>query len=150
VAITNAKVRQVRHAFHQQRAGLRVQLGRRLVGEHQGRPSRDRCRERQPLLLAAGQLLGPVVDAIAEAQHPEQLERGLRIVAAAHAPRERHVLRRGQVRDQVVRRPLEDVADPFAPDPPALRARHRRDVGTPDPDLTRRGRVDAGQDAQER
>ena len=54
---------------------VRVQLAGGLVGEQQVGPVRERGAERDPLLLAAGEARGPVVEPVAEADSLEQPRR---------------------------------------------------------------------------
>ena len=54
-------------------ARVRVELAGRLVGEEEARVVRQRARDRDALLLAAGQLVRAVVGALAEADEVEQL-----------------------------------------------------------------------------
>ena len=65
-------VAQAEHRPHQPLPGLTVQLGGWLVGDHQGRPADHGRRERQPLLLAPGQLLGPVAGPLLQAEGAQQ------------------------------------------------------------------------------
>ncbi len=58
-----------------QRRRLAVELGRRLVGEQDLRQVRERDGDRDALLLAARELPGPVVRAVGEPDHLEQLAR---------------------------------------------------------------------------
>src|SRR4051794_24646977 len=93
-------------------AGLVVEVGGRLVGEGQPRVADERTRDRGPLLLAAGHLRRHVVDAVAEADQLQQLDRPpaqRRPVVGLEHQRQLDVLDRGQERDEVVA--LEDVAD---------------------------------------
>ena len=67
--------------------------------------------DRHPLLLAAGELIRPVIQAVGQADVGQQLGRPLPLLGR-HAPRQerhQHVLQRRQVADQVER--LEDEAD---------------------------------------
>ena len=92
-------------------AGLGVELAGRLVGQDQDRLLDQRPGDRHPLLLAAGELIGAVIEAIAQADLGQQLDGPLPLLGR-HAPgqeRDQHVLERRQVADQVER--LEDEAD---------------------------------------
>ena len=51
--------------------GRRVEVARRLVGEDQLGPGDHRPGRGDPLLLAAGQLRGPVPQAVADAEDPD-------------------------------------------------------------------------------
>ena len=82
-------------------AGARIEVAGRLVGQHQARLVDQRARDRDPLLLPAGELAGMVVQAVAQA---DPLQRGRRALAArarVHArvdQRQLHVLQRGGAR----------------------------------------------------
>ena len=92
-----------------------VEVGRGLVRKQQRRVERQRARDRDALLLAAGQLAGPVQAAPAEAHLGQQLLGAPARPARGHAGRPQrylHVLRRGQARHQVER--LEDHPDAVA------------------------------------
>ena len=69
------------------RDGPAVEIAGRLVGEQQVRLVRERARDRDALLLAAGQLPGPVLWRSAEAHRFE--EAGCRARPARHAARRR-------------------------------------------------------------
>ena len=85
-------------------AGARIEVAGRLVGQHQARLVDQRARDRDPLLLPAGQLAGMVVQAVAQA---DPFQRGRRALAARARVRARvdqrqlHVLERGRAREQV-------------------------------------------------
>jgi hypothetical protein len=101
--------------------GLLVEVAGRLVGEEDLRPVRERARERDPLLLAAGKLGGIMVEALPEADPAEQRCGALAgaVVVAPELERHQHVLERGQRRQEVER--LEDEADVRRPKPgPAI------------------------------
>ena len=79
-------------------------------------PRREGARQRDALLLAAGELGGVVVAALAEADALEQGARARRAAApAGELERQQDVLERGQVRQQLER--LEDEADLPPPQP---------------------------------
>ena len=93
----------------QERGGrVRVELGGRLVGEHDPGARDERLRERGALLLAAGEL----------GRHGGRAARSGRARRSASAsssrspsPTRRRCSATGEVREEVVRRPLEDVGD---------------------------------------
>ena len=58
-------------------AGPRVEVARRLVGEQQRRRQQQRPRDRDALLLAAGELGGHVLGAVAEPDAGQQRVRAL-------------------------------------------------------------------------
>ena len=69
----DAGIDQGAHAVHHEPPGFGVELGGRLVGHHD-RGARDhRLGERRPLLLSSGELVGEVVDAVADAEPFEDL-----------------------------------------------------------------------------
>ena len=59
-------------------AGAEVELARRLVGEQDRVAGRERAGDRDPLLLAAGELVREAVQPLAEADAVEHLRRGRR------------------------------------------------------------------------
>ena len=61
------------HERQQLGRGMRVQLARRLVGEHDRRMAGERPGRGDPLLLAAGELARPVAQAIAEFERADHL-----------------------------------------------------------------------------
>ena len=65
------------------RAGVEVAGG--LVGEQQGRAVHERARDRDPLALAAGDLVREVIGPLREAHAPERLEGALASLAPRHA-----------------------------------------------------------------
>ena len=67
-------------------ARLRVEVAGRLVGEDDGGPGDQRAGDRDPLLLAAGELGGPVGGAVGEADGLEQLVAPGRVDVAAGDP----------------------------------------------------------------
>ena len=92
-------------------AGLGVELAGRLVGQDQERVLHQGPGDGHALLLAAGELVGAVVEAVAQADLREQLG-GPLLLLRRHAPgqeRHQHVLEGREVADQVER--LEDEAD---------------------------------------
>ena len=96
---------------------LGVERAGDLVEQHRPRAGRERARDRHPLLLAAGEVVGAVVLAAREAEAVEQRARRLLGLARAAPVRaliaEDDVLEHRQVREQVVG--LEDEPEP-APD----------------------------------
>ena len=62
---------------HDLDAGLRVEVAGRLVGEQDRRVVDERARDRHALTLAAGQLVRPVVLAVAQLDLLERLVRAL-------------------------------------------------------------------------
>jgi hypothetical protein len=81
---------------HDLLGGLRVQLAGRLVGEQQLRAGRQRPGDRHPLLLAAGQLTGPLPGVLAQAHDVQHEPDAFLPVLRRHpgdAQRYAHVLR---------------------------------------------------------
>ena len=90
-----------------------VEIAGGLVGEQQQRLYRQRAADRDPLLLAAGQLLGIALQQIAEPEPLHQLGMPGGIVAAGDARLEREIVRDIEARDQVEL--LKHQAEPVAP-----------------------------------
>ena len=84
---------------------LVVEVRGRLVGDQQGAAGRHRGQQREPLLLAAGQLVDPVPGLLGEAQRAEHL------VRRRVPPAMPDVVGRGEVLDQVAARPLVHERD---------------------------------------
>ena len=101
---------------------LGVEGGRDLVEEHHVRLHHQRAGDRDPLLLAARELVRVLVGLLLEPDAGQELVRPALGLLLRHLPdpagRERQVVDRGQVREQVEL--LEDDPDPLA---------DRRDVG---------------------
>ena len=112
---------------HDRLAVDRVERAGRLVGEQQPALADDRPGDRDPLALAAGELVGEAVGALGEAELLERLEprraRGLG-ADAVELERQGDVLDRGEPGEQV--EVLEHVADRAAPQPRPVVARHAR------------------------
>ena len=90
--------------------GLRVEVARRLVGEDDRRPGGQRAGHGDALLLAAGELGGPVVEAVAEADGvDEAVDPRVVGLAAGDRQRQEDVLPRVEDGQQV--EGLEDEAD---------------------------------------
>jgi hypothetical protein len=70
-------VRQRPHQLHDLLCVDGVELAGRLVGDQQPGPVGQRPRDRHPLLLAAGQLVGALVRMLPEPDHPQQQHRPL-------------------------------------------------------------------------
>ncbi len=98
---------------HDVPAGARVQVAGRLVAEQDRRLVDQRPRDGDALLLAAGELVRPVVRAVGQADAAEQLERlplapGSRTIPVIQE-RRHHIFQGGRPRQQV--EVLEDEAD---------------------------------------
>ena len=97
---------QVDHA----RAGRGIEVAGRLVGEQQPRRAGEGARDRDALLLAAGELARVMRQPLREPDTPEVLARARRRIAiAADLQRQHHVLDRGEARQQL--EGLEHEAD---------------------------------------
>src|SRR5205814_783719 len=93
-------------------AGLRVEVPGRLVREHDLRLADEGAGDRDPLLLAAGQLAGEMARPIAQPDVVEERQRApaqIRLLDAVRRKRRLHVLERAQRGDEVEL--LEDVAE---------------------------------------
>jgi hypothetical protein len=121
-----ALLRELHHRLEDFVRGVRVEVAGGLVGEHAGRLRDESAREGGTLALAPRELGGQVLEALAEAdlgeRAPRPLERG-RPVHAADEKRHRHVLDRGEFRQQVVE--LVDKPQRGVAHAPALRLVHR-------------------------
>jgi translation elongation factor P/translation initiation factor 5A len=130
-----------------------VRLSRLPVGSSARRVRivRQRARDRDALLLPAGQLARAVFLAPAEAHGLEQL-RGVTLALAPRHAREHHgqrdVLRRAHRRDQVER--LEDDADVLLAVKAQLGAGHLREVLVEDAQRPRRGAIEPGDQVEQR
>ena len=95
--------------LHDPDRGLGVEVPGRLVGQEQRRVVDERARDRDALLLAAGELVGIVVDLRLEADEAEDLGDLAADLAAAGAD---HLQRVGDVVvDVAVRKQLEVLED---------------------------------------
>ena len=111
----HARAGEVAHDDEHLADELRVERRGDLVEEHDVRVHHQRPRDRDPLLLAAGELMRVLVGLLLEPDHGQQLVRARLGVAPAHlqdaARGERQVVHRGQVREEVEL--LEDDPDPL-------------------------------------
>ena len=100
-------------------AGLRVEVGGGLVGEHERRVGDQRPGHGHALPLAAGELAGAVAGVVGEPHRLEERVHPPSPLRGGHAPlqeqRELHVLEDGEHRHQV--EGLEDEADVVEPQP---------------------------------
>ncbi len=90
-----------------------VQVGTGFIGKEEGRPVHERPGDRHPLLLAAGQLGGEVMDPVAQSHDPEDISADQRALLGGHPPGhggEVDVLLGGQFGDQGI--VLEDIPEP--------------------------------------
>ena len=68
------------------RAGTGAEVARRLVGKYQVGPGAERTGDRHTLLLAARELVGAVLQPVAQAQRFDQLVDPGRLVAGGTTP----------------------------------------------------------------
>jgi hypothetical protein len=122
-----------------------------LVGEQQGALADDRPGDRDPLALAAGELVRVAVRALGDVELLERLERrrARRLRAdSVELERQGGVLGRRQPGEQV--EVLEDVADRPPPHRRPVRARDAREVDALDEHLAAGRVLEAAGDRQER
>ena len=132
-------------------AGGLVELARRLVGDEQHRIVRQRPRDGDALHLAARELRRQMIRAIDQLHVLEQRARpraARRRGDAGFGLRQLDILRCRQHRQQ--EESLKDEADARQPDAAARRLRQRRDIAVLEEDRSRRGRVDAADQVQQR
>ncbi len=95
-------------------SGASVERSGRLIGEHDLGPGDERPRDRDPLLLTAGELRGAMAQALLKPDACRNVaDRRARQPAAVKAQREGDVLGDRERGQQIER--LEDEADPLAP-----------------------------------
>ncbi len=132
-------------------AGTRlVELARRLVREQQPRPVRERGAERDPLLLAAGELRGAGAELLAQPDPAQQLLGAGSPVAPLGAEAEPDQLARGQLGRERLLVVLVEIAHDLGAVARAAGAAERAEVLAEDADRPGRGKVEAGEDPQER
>src|SRR5208283_4462314 len=136
---------------HDLLGGLRVELAGGLVCEQQVRAAGQRAGDRDPLLLAAGQLAGPLFRVPAQAHEVEHepdpfLPLGGR--RAGDPQRDADVLRSRQDRDETER--LEDERDRRAAQPHPVPFGHRGHVTAGHLDAAGVGVVEAADDVEQR
>ena len=133
-----APAHKLAHDLDQCRGRRGVELGRRFVGEQQGRQTDRACREGHSLLLAARQLRREAVMAVEEADRVEQ-DRG----SATSTPRMRaasSTCSRAEVGDEVVGRILEHDAERAAAQPAPRPGPQPGDIASVDLHQAGRGR----------
>ena len=109
----------------------------------------QRPRARHPLLLPAGELVGAVVEPVAELDGVDDLVVPRTVdVPSGDVERQRDVLRRGQGRHEVER--LEDEADRITPKSRQILLGQGREVDLADEDLPLGGRVEPCEAMQQR
>ena len=133
------------------RRGAPVDAAGRFVGQHQRRFVGQGDGDGHSLLLAAGELDRPAVQAM---RHAHQLQQLLRPPAPRGAPGEQHrhlhVLHRGEVGNQVAGAVLPHEAHLLAAVADQLQARQRQQVAPGHGDLPGRGQVQAADHVEQR
>ena len=115
---------------------LRVEIARRLVRKNDVRLGKKRARDRDALLLAAGELLGPLAeDSLDSERGDEGGETGFVGLRAVEAERKDDVVANRPLVEEVER--LEHYADVAAPELRRLRVAHLHDVPPADENLAR-------------
>ncbi len=131
------------HEVQQLGGRVRVQLPGGLVGEDDARPRRQGAGGGHPLLLAARELGGAVLEALAQVEGVDHLLHPVAVgLAAGDVQRQTDVLERVEGRHQVER--LEDEADLVATDLGDLLLGQAGQLGVADPGLARGEPVEAG------
>ncbi len=133
--------------------GRRVELARRLVGDQERGPARERRAQRDPLLLAAGELARMRVAAVAEPDALEQLVRAriAPLLGDAGQPElDPDELARGQLARERPPVVLVGVADRARAEAGCTPTAERADVDAGDADGAGRGTVEAGDDPEQR
>ena len=130
-----------------------VKLSRRLVGEQDVRRVRQRDRDGDPLLLAAGHLVGPPPCAVRDVEQAEQFAGPgppPGTPSAREPQRQLDVLQGRQVRQQVARRLLPDEPDDGPPVAEPLPRGHRRQIVPGHAYAARRWGVEPREDVHQR
>ena len=130
-------------------ASSAIEIAGGFVGEEDRRVQCEGAGEGDALLLAAGKLDGVVVEAAVESDAGEQFARaGAAAAVAGEFHGEEHVLFGGESRDQVIA--LEDEADFAAADLRHLVLGEVGDVFAIEDHLAGGGRVETGEEAEQR
>ena len=115
-------------------AGQEIEVSRRFVGHQDGRARDQRTRDRDALLLASADLVGPVALESVEAETIHQLRDAAEVrPLAADSERQSNVLGGGEARHEIEE--LEDEADVAAAENSALVFVHGRQVLALDHDM---------------
>ncbi len=137
--------------LHDLGAAPAVERAGGLIGEDDATAVHQRARDRHALLLAAGELAGAVVDALAEAEAGEQLlGAGVALLARHAGIHRRHfdVVARGGAAEQVVA--LEHEAEGLAPQARERVAVERGDVLAHEAVGAAGGAVEAAEEVHQR
>src|SRR5438132_13562163 len=137
---------------HHLDAGLAIEVARRLVGEQQRRPIYERARNRDALLLAAGELIGMVIEPFAQTNRRQRFGRTLaplgRVNTARVEQRQLDVLEGGGARQQV--KALEHEPDFRVADARQLARTELRHVLAVEKVLSARRPIEAAEQVHER
>ena len=124
------------------------EVARRLVRKNDVRLGKKRARDRDALLLAAGELLWPLVEnALDSERGDEGGETGFVGLCAVEAERKDDVVANRSLVEEVER--LEHYADVAAPELRRLRVAHLHDVPPADENLARVGRKEPRREMEE-
>ena len=143
-------LRQFREQGHDLGAGLGVEVPGRLIGQQDGGPVDQRAGDGNALALAAGELVGFVMNAVSQADLGERLERDLAALVRRHAgvnERQFDVVQRVGARQQVER--LKHEPDLAIADFGQLVVVHLADVGAVQLVAAGGGRVEAADDVHQ-
>ena len=132
----------------------RIQVAGRFVGQHDGGPGDERTGDGNSLLLAAGQLRGPMIEPAADTQQFSKVVQTLvidrllvRLVAPADLVGNLDVAACGERRQQVEL--LEDKADFRLPHLRAFTVVERGEVDVINQDIAGRGSCQAAEDVEQ-
>src|SRR4051812_22414252 len=131
--------------------GARVEGAGGLVRQDQPWIAGQSARDGDALPLTPRQLVGPMIEAMAEADAPEQVARLVERERLRHTgivERQRHVLERRRVRDQV--EGLKHEADVVQPHPGLSGAIGGGHVAPAEPVMPARGSIEAAEDVEQR
>ena len=136
---------------HDLDAGLRVEVARGLVGQHEGGIVHQRAGDRHPLALPPGELVRPVAHPIVELDQAERSGRPLVADRRRDARVDQgqfDVVQRGRPRQQVER--LEDEPDLLVPDAREIVVVHPADVLAVQQVLAARRRIETADEVHQR
>jgi len=137
--------------IHDVARGRGVEVPRGLVGQDQARAAHQCARDRDPLLLPAGELARQTVGGVGETDRAERVLRTLAVLGGrgiAVDERQLDVLARAGARQQV--EALEDEADAHVAQHRALIGGEPAHVPSVEPVLAARRAVEAAQDVEQR